>query len=93
MRNYLANNFRFRSSFAKTLPAVEVENLISIQKKSYEGFLQRSVPAEKRENIGLQAVFTSVFPIQDFSGRASLQFKSYDLEEPSTTSTSAASAA
>lgn len=82
MRNYLANNFRFRSSFAKTLPAVEVENLISIQKKSYEGFLQRSVPAEKRENIGLQAVFTSVFPIQDFSGRASLQFKSYDLEEP-----------
>ena len=78
----LAKNFRFRSSFAKTLPAVEVENLISIQKKSYESFLQKHVAADRRENTGLQSVFTSVFPIQDFSGRASLQFKSYDLEEP-----------
>lgn len=78
----LAKNFRFRSSFAKTLPAVEVENLISIQKKSYESFLQKNVAADRRENSGLQSVFTSVFPIQDFSGRASLQFKSYDLEEP-----------
>jgi len=82
MPNFLANNYRFRRSFAKTLPAVDVENLISIQRESYEKFLQLSVPPMEREDIGLQGVFKSVFPIQDFSQRASLQFVSYDLEEP-----------
>jgi DNA-directed RNA polymerase subunit beta len=83
MRNkLLANNFRFRQSYAKTPPVVEVENLIEVQKVSYEQFLQRTVDPMERENMGLQAVFKSVFPIQDFSNRASLQFVCYDLEAP-----------
>jgi len=82
MAELLANNFRFRRSFAKSLPAVEVDNLIRIQRDSYEKFLQNSVPAPDREPIGLQGVFKSVFPIQDFSHRASLQFVGYDLETP-----------
>jgi len=82
MPELLANNYKYRRSFAKTLPAIEVQNLIQIQRESYEKFLQRSVPPLERENIGLQGVFKSVFPIQDFSHKASLQFVSYDLEQP-----------
>jgi DNA-directed RNA polymerase subunit beta len=82
MNNLLANNFCFRLSYAKTPPVVEVENLIEVQKASYEQFLQRNVESGDRETIGLQAVFKSVFPIQDFSNRASLQFVNYDLEQP-----------
>jgi len=82
MPNMLANNYRFRRSFSKVPPVVEVQNLIEVQKTSYEHFLQSRVDPMERENIGLQAVFRSVFPIQDFSSRASLQFVCYDLEQP-----------
>ena len=82
MPNLLASNFRFRRSFATTFPAIEVDNLIQIQRASYEKFLQMRVPQPERENVGLQTVFKSVFPIQDFSQRASLQFVGYDLETP-----------
>ena len=82
MPELLANNYRFRRSFAKTLPATDVDNLIQIQRASYEKFLQMTVPAMERETLGLQAVFKSVFPILDFSQRASLQFVCYDLETP-----------
>lgn len=82
MPDLLANNYRYRRTFAKVHPAIEAKNLISIQRESYEKFLQLEVPASDRDNSGLQAVFRSVFPIQDFSHRASLQFVAYDLEEP-----------
>ena len=64
------------------LVAPELPNLISIQRESYERFLQTGVNAADRDNAGLQAVFKSVFPIEDLSNRASLQFVSYDLEIP-----------
>ena len=79
---YLANNYRFRHSYATTIPK-EVDNLISIQTQSYADFLQDGVPSEKREAIGLQSVFTSVFPISDFNGKAVLEFLNYELQEPS----------
>jgi DNA-directed RNA polymerase subunit beta len=82
MPNLLATNFKHRRTFGKTKPAVDIQNLIEIQKSSYEVFLQRNVDALDRENQGLQAVFKSVFPIHDFSQKASLQFVSYDLEAP-----------
>ena len=82
MPDLLANNFRHRRNFAKVHPAIDVLNLISIQRESYEKFLQLEIDPSERESSGLQAVFKSVFPIQDFSHRASLQFVSYDLEEP-----------
>ena len=81
MADLLANNFRYRRSFSK-VPLVPIENLISVQRESYEQFLQSDVAAENRKNIGLQAVFKSVFPIRDFSGKAELQFVSYELEPP-----------
>ena len=80
MPNLLANNL-LPSQLAKT-PAIEVLNLISIQRESHEKFLQMSLPQSDRDATGLQAVFKSVFPIQDFSQRASLQFVGYDLEIP-----------
>ena len=82
MSKLLANNYRFRHSYATTLPALDVENLISIQIKSYHDFLQAGVDPEDRNSVGLQEVFNSVFPIHDFNGRATLEFLKYELQEP-----------
>ena len=82
MSNLLANNFRFRRNFSKTEASLHAQNLIGIQRESYEKFLQLGVSAEERADFGLQGVFKSVFPIQDFGNRASLQFVSYTLDEP-----------
>ena len=53
---------RSRQDFGKIPSIVEIPNLIEVQKRSYETFLQKDVPADRREEIGLQAVFKSVFP-------------------------------
>ncbi len=82
MSDLLANNYRHRRTFTTAKPAIAIHNLISIQKESYEQFLQSRVLAEDREDIGLQQVFKSVFPIQDFSDKASLQYVAYDLDTP-----------
>ena len=82
MADLLANNYKHRRTFAKAHPMVEIGNLIEIQRASYEAFLQSLTPAEDRKNTGLQAVFKSVFPIKDFSNKASLNFVSFDLEAP-----------
>ena len=73
---------KWRKSFAKIEQIVELPNLIDIQRKSYERFLQSDTPLDKREDVGLQAVFKSVFPIQDFNETSSLEFVSYALGEP-----------
>ncbi|MCO4759898.1 MAG: DNA-directed RNA polymerase subunit beta [Myxococcales bacterium] len=73
---------RVRKSFSQLHRVVEVPDLIHVQRQSYEKFLQRHVPSEQRELVGLQAIFSSVFPIQDFNKTASLEFVSYVLEEP-----------
>jgi DNA-directed RNA polymerase subunit beta len=52
-----------------------------MQRESFGRFLQKDIEAEKREDIGLQAVFKSVFPIKDFTGSASLEFVSYRFAE------------
>ena len=71
-----------RKSFSKLKEKIEIPNLLDVQLSSYEGFLQRDVPPEKREIIGLQAVFTSVFPITDVHELYSLEFVRYTLGEP-----------
>ncbi len=76
------NDPRLRRSFAKIPSILEIPNLIDIQKQSFERFLQLRVEQEKRENVGLQAVFNSVFPIKDFNDTASLEFVGYTLEAP-----------
>ena len=73
---------RVRKDFSKIPRILEIPNLIEIQKESFERFLQTRIEPEKRENVGLQAVFNSVFPIKDFNDTASLEFVGYTLEEP-----------
>ncbi|MFE8597604.1 DNA-directed RNA polymerase subunit beta [Archangium violaceum] len=82
MPTQIQNNFRVRKTFAKIAKTIDIPNLINIQKQSYEKFLQADIPPEKREDIGLQGVFKSVFPIRDFNETSSLEFVSYHLEKP-----------
>lgn len=81
MSSQVANNLRFRRNFGHIKKIIEIPNLIEIQKRSYEEFLQRSVSPSERHEFGLQGVFRSVFPIKDFNETASLEFVSYGLGE------------
>lgn len=82
MIDSLKTNVRLRRSHSKIDEVVQIPDLIQIQKSSYERFLQVGVPAEKREDIGLQKVFKSVFPIRDYNNTASLEYVSYTLGNP-----------
>src|SRR4030043_1382498 len=73
---------RYRKNFSKIKEVLEISNLIGIQKRSYAKFLQANVDPEKREPVGLQAVFRTVFPIKDFYETASLDFSNSRLTEP-----------
>jgi DNA-directed RNA polymerase subunit beta len=73
---------RIRKSFAKRENVLEVPYLLATQLASFSDFLQADIPAEKRKNQGLQAAFTSIFPIVSHSGNARLEFFSYTLGEP-----------
>ncbi|MCX7966840.1 MAG: DNA-directed RNA polymerase subunit beta [Syntrophorhabdaceae bacterium] len=79
------HNKIFRKKYGRIKEILDIPNLIEIQLKSYEKFLQKDVPPEKRENIGLQAVFKSVFPIKDTHETISLEFKKYEIGEPKNT--------
>ncbi len=74
--------FRLRRTFGRIKKIVDIPNLIDIQQRSYEEFLQRDMSPERRADTGLQGVFKSVFPIKDFNETASLEFVSYSLGEP-----------
>ena len=82
MASVIQRNFRVRKSFAKLNKVIDIPNLIDIQKRSYDKFLQTDIPTEQREDIGLQGVFKSVFPIKDFAETSSLEYVSYNLERP-----------
>src|SRR5205809_1349089 len=73
---------RSRKDFGKVPAIVGIPNLIEGQKRSYETFLQKDVAADRREEIGLQAVFKSVFPIADYNDNALLEFDSYHFGDP-----------
>ncbi len=77
-----ASNLRLRKSFSKNSIVIDIPNLILLQKKSYEEFLQKDVDPERRTDFGLQSVFQSVFPISDFNKTSSLEFVNYTLEPP-----------
>ncbi|MGH7986061.1 MAG: DNA-directed RNA polymerase subunit beta [Candidatus Binataceae bacterium] len=81
-QSQVTSNLRLRRSFGKIKKIIDIPNLIEIQKRSYEEFLQADVSAEQRTDTGLQAVFKSVFPIKDFNETASLEFVSYELGTP-----------
>jgi DNA-directed RNA polymerase subunit beta len=73
---------RIRKSFGRIAEIAEMPNLIEVQRRSYDEFLQMDIAPAARERKGLQDVLMSAFPISDFSGRAVLDFLSYELEQP-----------
>ena len=73
---------RIRKSFAKRASVLDVPYLLATQLQSFKDFLQDGVAPERRKNEGLQAAFTSIFPIVSHSGNARLEFVSYMLGEP-----------
>ncbi len=73
---------RVRLDFSKNREVAQMPNLIEVQRNSYEAFLQMNIPADDRAQQGLQEVFSTVFPIKDFSDRAEIDFVKYELEEP-----------
>src|SRR5215831_8095109 len=82
MTSQVQSNFRHRTNLGKVKTAVEIPNLIDIQKTSYDKFLQSDVAGKDRRDVGLQGVFKSVFPIRDFDGTSELVFVSYHLDKP-----------
>src|SRR6202795_174326 len=73
---------RIRKSFAKRASVLPVPFLLETQLSSYRAFLQEFTAAESRKNEGLQAAFTSIFPISSHSGNARLEFVGYSLLPP-----------
>jgi DNA-directed RNA polymerase subunit beta len=73
---------RIRKSFAKRASVLPVPFLLETQLVSYRAFLQADTPGDARKNEGLQAAFTSIFPISSHSGNARLEFVSYSLLPP-----------
>ena len=73
---------RIRRNFGRIPEVAPMPNLIDVQRASYEAFLQMNVQPDSRLHAGLQEVFKSVFPIDDFAGRGRLEFVYYELEEP-----------
>jgi DNA-directed RNA polymerase subunit beta len=82
MPSQITNTFRMRRGFGKIKRIIGIPDLIELQKRSYEEFLQKDVLVEERRDAGLQGVFKLVFPIKDFNETASLEFVSYALGEP-----------
>ena len=73
---------RQRHSFSELSEIMEIPNLMELQKNSYDEFLQMDVLPEERKKTGLQAVFSSIFPIYDSNENSFLEFASYSFGEP-----------
>ena len=71
-----------RIHFGKLKEVIDPPNLIELQLNSYNEFFQKDVPLNKRRDVGLQAVFREFFPILGFEDKSSLDFVSYELNEP-----------
>ena len=73
---------RIRKSFAKRVSVLQVPFLLATQIDSYAAFLQADTKPDKRKSEGLQAAFSSIFPISSHSGNARLEYVSFTLGEP-----------
>ena len=71
-----------RHSFSKIRTHIEIPDLVEVQRRSYEEFLQAEALPDRREEKGLHAAFKSVFPIMDYNNSAILEFTSYSLGTP-----------
>src|ERR1700721_1760409 len=72
-----SNGYRTRFDFSKIPATIQIPNLIEVQKRSYDRFLQMDRLPSERDDGGLQAVFQSVFPITDFRNVSQLEFVDY----------------
>jgi DNA-directed RNA polymerase subunit beta len=79
MDNLAKGATRERVDFSRIKTSIPIPNLIEVQKKSYERFLQMDLLPGEREDTGLQSVFNSVFPISDFRGLSQLEFVDYSI--------------
>jgi DNA-directed RNA polymerase subunit beta len=68
--------------FGKIQDAIEVPNLIEVQRASYDRFLQADMAYQKRKLIGLEALFREIFPIESYDKTMSLEFVGYELDKP-----------
>ncbi len=82
MSDFVTNVFRNRVDFAKIKSVFPIPDLLEVQKRSYQRFLQLGVEPSERADIGLQAVLNSVFPISDFRGTCSLEFVEFGIGTP-----------
>ncbi|MBR1380087.1 MAG: DNA-directed RNA polymerase subunit beta [Alphaproteobacteria bacterium] len=73
---------KIRKSFGKSFLQTPLPDLVEIQYNSYKDFLQADVAPQNRKNMGLQNVFSSMFPIKDYAGVADLEFVEYTLDKP-----------
>ncbi|MCD6338240.1 MAG: DNA-directed RNA polymerase subunit beta [Verrucomicrobia bacterium] len=69
-------------NFGRIKEVIPLPNLIEMQLDSYKEFLQAGVSPEHRKNVGLQAVFNEVFPIESYDGKTTLEFVKYEIGEP-----------
>ncbi len=81
MTDSAGNGNGHRKNFSKIHTALDIPNLIDVQRTSYERFLQMNLLPEERAGTGLQSVFTSIFPFSDFRGTCSLDFVHYSIGE------------
>src|SRR5437868_11170063 len=71
-----------RINFGKIKEVITPPNMIEVQVNSYKEFLQADTAPRQRKNLGLQAVFTEVFPIESYDGKIVLDYHSYEIGEP-----------
>ena len=76
------NSKKIRKSFGKIPLVTSLPNLVEVQKRSFDNFLQLKVDSDKKENSGLHAIFKSVFPINDYTERATVDYVSYEIGIP-----------
>ena len=76
------NSKKIRKSFGKIPLVTSLPNLVEVQKRSFDNFLQLKVAPEKKEDRGLHAIFKSVFPINDYTERATVDYVSFDIGIP-----------
>lgn len=81
MATALTHEYNIRKNFGKIKKVADIPYLLQMQRESYRQFLQYEVPPERREKKGLQEVFESVFPIEDYAKTARLEFVSYSFGE------------
>jgi len=68
--------------YGRNKPVIDVPNLVELQTKSYEDFLQLDIPPQKRADIGLQALLSEIFPIESYDKSMRLEFVDYELSQP-----------